>query len=356
MAKAADPPKNRRKDTHPRGGQLGVQETVAEADGIAEETRLRPMAQAGVLDRETVDGLAVMGDPWSFLILREALFGIQRFDEFRRNIGCAKSILANRLAQLVSAGVLSRKSAASGQYKPIYKLTRIGVDTFEVVIALIQWGDRWLAGGAGPPLIVTHQACGKRLRGKLHCDACGDPVTLAGIVPTSPAGSEQIYSKRMRRASNGNDYLRGRNCSGARTMRIIGNRWTLKILLEAFAGTRRFEDFRENIGIARNILTDRLNMLVEEQILARHRYQEAPAWYEYKLTPRGRELHAVCLLLQRWSNKWYGDRSGTGPVFIHKDCGRLLLPTYVCAGCGGEFSAFDVKHKDGPGAGWNDVT
>ncbi|HEX2432896.1 MAG TPA: helix-turn-helix domain-containing protein, partial [Gaiellaceae bacterium] len=85
------------------------------------------------------------------------------------------------------------------------------------------------------------------------------------------------------------DYV-GQNCSVARTLEIVGERWTLLIVRDALLGLRRFDQFQESLGIARNVLTDRLNRLVEEGILERVRYSERPERFEYTLTRKGREL------------------------------------------------------------------
>src|SRR5882762_5309247 len=83
----------------------------------------------------------------------------------------------------------------------------------------------------------------------------------------------------------------GQNCSIARTLEVVGERWTLLIIRDVFLGLRRFEQIQKSLGIARNVLTDRLNRLVDEGILERVRYSERPERYEYRLTQKGRDLH-----------------------------------------------------------------
>jgi DNA-binding HxlR family transcriptional regulator len=103
------------------------------------------------------------------------------------------------------------------------------------------------------------------------------------------------------------DY-RGQNCSIARALEIVGERWTLLIVRDAFLGLRRFEQFQESLGIARNVLTDRLNRLVEEGILERVRYSERPERYEYRLTRKGRELNLALGGLRQWGDKYLSDK------------------------------------------------
>src|SRR6266567_8836664 len=92
----------------------------------------------------------------------------------------------------------------------------------------------------------------------------------------------------------------GQNCSVARTLEVVGERWTLLIVRDAFLGLRRLEQFQESLGIARNVLADRLGRLVDEGILERVRYSERPERYEYVLTRKGRELNVALAALRQW--------------------------------------------------------
>ena len=100
----------------------------------------------------------------------------------------------------------------------------------------------------------------------------------------------------------------GQNCSIARALEILGERWTLLIIRDAFLGLRRFDQFQESLGIARNVLTDRLNRLVEEGVLERVRYNERPERYEYNLTAKGRELNIALAGLRQWGDKHLSDK------------------------------------------------
>ena len=135
-------------------------------------------------------------------------------------------------------------------------------------------------------------------------------------------------------------------CSVASTLTIIGERWTMHVLREAFLGVRRFEDFRRNIGVARNILSDRLNTLVAEGILRRQLYSEHPPRYEYRLTRKGVDLYPVLVGLMQW-----GMRHGAGETAIllkHKGCGALVEPHLACPDCGVPVQAWDLEALPGP--------
>jgi DNA-binding HxlR family transcriptional regulator len=122
----------------------------------------------------------------------------------------------------------------------------------------------------------------------------------------------------------------GQNCSIARALELVGERWTLLIIRDAFLGRRRFDEFQESLGIARNVLTERLDRLVGEGILERTPYSERPPRFEYALTERGRELAVPLLALMQWGDlhlspkppriaRRRSDRSRVRAVLVDRD-------------------------------------
>lgn len=131
-------------------------------------------------------------------------------------------------------------------------------------------------------------------------------------------------------------------CSVARTLDIVGDKWTLLVIRDAFYGVRRFEDFARDLGIARNVLTDRLGRLVEAGILEKRQYEERPPRHEYRLTRKGRDLFAVLLTLMHWGDTWAPADAGPPVDLIHHDCGETTHAVASCARCGGELAPFNV--------------
>lgn len=136
-------------------------------------------------------------------------------------------------------------------------------------------------------------------------------------------------------------------CSVARTLSVIGDRWTLLVLRDAFLRTRRFEDFQSHLGVSRHLLSDRLHKLVDHGILARHRYQERPARYEYRLTDKGIDLYPVLVSLLSWGDRWMGDGSGPPIELTHRGCGAVGLPKLFCPACGERVGARDMETRLG---------
>lgn len=132
-------------------------------------------------------------------------------------------------------------------------------------------------------------------------------------------------------------------CSIARALDIVGEWWTPLILRDVFRGIRRFEELQTSLGIARNILSDRLSTLVEGGVLERRRYQEHPARYEYRLTDMGRDYYRVLLALKQWGDRWLAEDEGPPVTLIHASCGHEVTPVLACSHCGEPITARDVK-------------
>jgi len=146
----------------------------------------------------------------------------------------------------------------------------------------------------------------------------------------------------------GKDYA-GQNCSVARTLELVGERWTLLLIRDAFLGVTRFEHFLQRLGIAPNVLTKRLRTLTDAGILERRRYQERPERFEYVLTEAGKELLPVLLGLMRWGDD-HLSHGGAPVVARHVGCGGALDVTARCERCGRLVGADDVEWHAGPGS------
>ncbi|MEW2166076.1 helix-turn-helix domain-containing protein [Streptomyces sp. NPDC007084] len=120
--------------------------------------------------RRTLD---LIGEKWSMLVLRDAMNGVRRFDDFRRHVGLSESVLSDRLRKLVAAGILDTVpySEPGSRTRHEYRLTRKGWELWPAMIALKQWGDRYTADPEGPPLEVLHKGCGDEVRAVVVCGA-----------------------------------------------------------------------------------------------------------------------------------------------------------------------------------------
>jgi DNA-binding HxlR family transcriptional regulator len=140
------------------------------------------------------------------------------------------------------------------------------------------------------------------------------------------------------------------NCSVAKALEVIGERWSLLIVRSVMHGNRRFGEMQESLGIARNVLSSRLQRLVEEEILVRRAYQESPPRYEYFLTEKGLDLWPALIALLSWGDRYSPDPEGPRRLIVHKECGGGVSERGICESCGKVLTARDAKQVPGPGA------
>jgi DNA-binding HxlR family transcriptional regulator len=145
------------------------------------------------------------------------------------------------------------------------------------------------------------------------------------------------------------DY-QGQDCSIARALEVVGERWTLLIVRDAFLGVRRFDQFQESLGIARNVLTDRLNRLVDEGILERVRYNERPERYEYRLTGKGRDLNVALTALRQWGDQYLSEKP---PRLLRRKADRKPVVAALVPKGAPVLSADEVESVPGPGRATN---
>ena len=142
----------------------------------------------------------------------------------------------------------------------------------------------------------------------------------------------------------------GLDCSVAKALEVIGERWSLLIVRAVMHGNRRFGEIQESLGIARNVLSARLQRLVDEEILERRAYQESPPRYEYFLTEKGLALWPALIALLNWGDRYSPDPEGPRRLIVHKECGGTVSERGICESCGKLLTARDAKQVPGPGA------
>ncbi|WP_394762585.1 winged helix-turn-helix transcriptional regulator [Phenylobacterium sp.] len=146
------------------------------------------------------------------------------------------------------------------------------------------------------------------------------------------------------------------SCSMARTLSVIGDRWTLLILRDCFLKVRRFDEFQARLGIGRPILADRLQKLVDGFVLTKVAYQQNPTRYEYRLTQKGLDLHPVIMAIVHWGDVHMAGRKGRPLLHLHTSCGHQFDPVQVCSVCAEVLDPRAVQVLSGPGAARPDST
>jgi DNA-binding HxlR family transcriptional regulator len=139
------------------------------------------------------------------------------------------------------------------------------------------------------------------------------------------------------------------NCSVAQCLEVVGEWWSMLIVRDAFLGITRFDQFQARLGISRNVLNQRLSHLVAAGVLERVPYQQHPPRFEYRLTPKGRDLWPVLTTMRQWGDK-YAAPEGPPLQVVHNGCGHVSEAVLACSECGESIAGRDVRAVAGPGA------
>lgn len=139
------------------------------------------------------------------------------------------------------------------------------------------------------------------------------------------------------------DELDQQPCSLARTLSVVGDRWTLLVLRECFLGVRRFDDFENRLGVTRHVLAERLKKLTEAGVLIKQPYQQRPLREEYRLTEKGHDLYPAVLALVNWGDRHMSGAEGAPIRHVHKPCGHTMHGLLVCSECSEPLLARDVQ-------------
>lgn len=147
--------------------------------------------------------LDIVGELWSFMIIRNVFLGVRRFEGLRESLGISRKVLSERLELLVRRGILERRAYQDRPPRHEYRLTPMGVDLFPVLIALARWGNRWLAGERGAPIEYVHRKCGHVTQARVVCGACGEDLGAHNVQPQLGRGGEPGYVEAIERAGGG---------------------------------------------------------------------------------------------------------------------------------------------------------
>lgn len=257
-----------------------------------------------IMGNPVARAFAVTGDAWTQLILREAFYGARRFSVWRDRLGMPRSVLTDRLNRLVAAGLLEQRGAKDSPTRLEYRLTEMGLDMFGVAVMQGQWERKWArsplqeryalaffdrhTGERVTPAIFDHERGHVVEPGHVRWEA-GD-----GLVAIAPPTSRRRRTQPIETDRAIID----------RSTDIMGDYWSWAVLAAAFFRLRRFDEIHDALGVATNILADRLNRMVLHGVLEKKLYQKAPPRFEYRLTQAGRDLFPMIMAMHGWSERW----------------------------------------------------
>lgn len=306
-----------------------------------------------ILGSPVARGLELIGDRWAHLIIRDAFLGIRRFEDFRRRSGAARGTLTSRLKKLVDHGILYKCAYQDSPVRHEYRLTEMGLDLYPQVLAAREWEIRWNAED-NLPAVMRHFLCGKRMQPRFRCQECSLPVIIYEVAYRQGdfiPDTEPVPARFQRRS-------RAKGKTGPEVDRhffhfldVVGDRWTGLVVASLFFGLKRYDEIAEAIGIATNILSDRLKTLVSEGVLDRVQYQDRPVRHEYHLTEKGADLYLHALQVHEWAERWLLDDNERLLLLEHKKCQSPLRTEVVCSECEKPLNAREVEFEYDTGAG-----
>ena len=295
---------------------------------------------------------AVVCDRATLLVLLHAHGGTCKYAEFGEHTGLASRLVSSRLARLVEDGLLVRIPYSRRPLRHAYHLTHMGVALFDVFALLATWEHAWPDGApVDTPVLVEHVGCkatkvaantpATRVM-HLQCAACRLVISAQDIalqvrqkeMAAMPQKSMATRRTRQDALAQGGTAIPAPAGPLPQGLSVLGDKWSIEVLVGAFFGLRQFGEFGTSLGISTNILADRLNRLVAEGLLRRSDAMESQRKGLYLLTEKGRAFYAILISIQAWADHWIDHRVRSPVKLRHTPCQKLLQPVLTCGDCG----------------------
>lgn len=283
--------------------------------------------------RSVSRALNIVGDRSSLLLVYWVFLGVYRFTDLLNRTGLSRSLISNRLKRLEEQGVLERRASVSGGQGSEYHLTEMGKDLYNVALAIIRWDKQWHYTPGCVTHHLVHTACGHEFMPLPHCASCQSAFDARDCQWQYGPGDPDIEltaSTQSRRSRIAPSALDAEHPIMDRSLEILGDRWTALTIAAAFYRVRTFNGFQQALGIATNILSDRLSRLTSLGIFIRG----SQARGDYRLSEEGLSLFPVIVALMQWGDRWLGNDGGPSLVLVHRQCHSVLDPMMVCDQCG----------------------
>lgn len=280
----------------------------------------------------------VLCDRTTLLMTLHALAGACRYADFHDRTGLASRLLSSRLEQLQGHGIVVPIAYSRRPLRHEYYLTHMGLALFDVMALAAAWEHTW-HGHQGVDVVIDHVACGGTAVGvEQHCSACDGSVAARDIqLRVNQRGINAMPDKStaMRRSTQGL-HRAGRAPPAVplpHALEVLGDKWTIEIIVGAFLRLHLFGEFGSHTGIASNILADRLQRLLRLGMLERAAEAGAYPKGAYLLTDKGRAFYPILTAIQSWADTWLAHRVRSPVKLLHAPCGHLLRPRLICAHC-----------------------
>lgn len=295
------------------------------------------MSEQLILNQAIADGLDVIGDRWSLLILRSAFYGVNRFDVFQSATGASRSTLTRRLNALIEQEIFYKHAYSNAANRFEYKFTEKGLGLLGPSLLAAKWEADWKAADyVDISKGFFHRHCNTFMRPKAVCQACKqdllyDDVAWSQLSKHLESQLEEIrtYNTQNRKRVKS---LSGAEQGNSNLASLIGDRWTLLILIAAFFGVQRYDAFSTQLNTPPSVLSERLKELVSNKVFEKVEYQKNPPRHNYILTDKGKDLFAFVMTLRQWVAGNLNYTNDSIPL-SHATCGKPLVIDIVCDQC-----------------------
>lgn len=284
--------------------------------------------------------LGVLSDEWTLLIAQQALLGVTRYGDFSARLPISHAVLTRRLAAMTADGLLTRCSYSDKPPRHEYLLTPRGRSLWPVLTSIWEWERRWVPDHAESLPTMRHVGCGADFAPLVTCADCAQVVTAKELTATwGPSGSwpRSMPVRSTRRRSTA-EAVPGRAGLFPETMGILGNSWAFALLVTAFVGTSRFNDFAAQLGAPPGSLADRLQNFTAGGVLE-------PRGGRYLLTEKGRAVFPVLITALQWAQRWFGAPEGPAVLLRHTMCGNAFHAVLCCDQCAGPLRGAEVRER-----------
>lgn len=293
-----------------------------------------------------------IGDKWCLLILQEVFWNVNTFDDMKESMAVSRGVLADRLKWLQSIDCLQKLPMSPGSKRTSYHLTQKSMDLYHNALTMLSWERQFYTSPQLDSIKLTHSVCGQQFNPAARCIRCSDSIRYRDVTYSpGPGATKDLREMKTRRRStllDNDSSSRPRNLY-RNLVNIVGDRWTANILALSFHGIRRFDEFRHELPIATNTLSDRLKHLVEQGIFEQHSYKANSSRYEYRLTEKGEATFPYFITLLKWGDKWCDQENKGRPMkLMHTPCAKPLVTEVVCDACGGILKAHEVEFGGTP--------
>lgn len=281
--------------------------------------------------------MLTLGDRWVLLILQQAFLNhARRFGQWRDTLGISESVLTDRLRELTAAGILTTAQYREGHRgHDEYLLTPRGIDLWSLLVCMWTWEGQWVTPRADD-LWLEHLRCHGSVTPMLGCGECGafpvsarDTETVDRSRGAILGGTRRRHHRRTSRPLDPRQAL----VYDAQTLAILGDRWSTLVLGAAFTGASTFATFRDRLGIAPSVLSERLRTFVSHGILDLGRKLDRRS-RSYRLTAKGQAFFPVLAVMWDWAEAHTATPDGPRDLLItHRAGAHRLRPRLVCNAC-----------------------